>query len=246
MSESHLVSERTREEERAKRLMAMGQMAASLAHEIRNPLGSMELYCSLLKKDLAGSPATFELADNIHQGIKTLDRIISNCLQFTRDVTPRCSLVTDTTAMFKQVSEYVRPKVDSAPVVLEVTQVGSEPIWVDTFLVQQALVNVAMNAVEAALDRDRPQVRMLSDRRNSDVWYVSIEDNGQGIPAADRERIFDPFVTTKRQGNGLGLAVVHSIVCAHQGAVTIESELGMGTTVTLSFPRANLESAGRT
>lgn len=224
--------------ERAKRLMAMGQMAASLAHEIRNPLGSMELYCTLLKKDLAQSPSSFQLAEQIHEGIRILDRIISNCLQFSRDIIPRRTWEETADSLFEGLLSRVAAKAEQQGVSLLFVDNGKYPIYVDVYLAEQALLNVVLNALEA-YDGDGSQdreIRIESDRQRPETWQLRVIDNAPGIKESDLEQIFDPFFTTKRDGTGLGLAIVHSIAQAHGGSVSIRSRAGEGTEVMFEFP----------
>ncbi len=226
------------ESERAKRLIAMGQMAASLAHEIRNPLGSMELYCTLLKKDLATQSESLQLAEQIHSGIRTLDRIITNCLQFSRDVKPRYVEVDSTEGIFSEIVSYVKPQLAAGTLGITVEEEGDSQLVIDPHLVKQALANVVMNAVEAMTDAgvEGGSVEIKSDRRDPSVWKVLVQDDGPGIEEEKLETIFEPFVTTKEGGTGLGLPIVHSVVAAHGGKVTIGSKSPHGTTVSLEFP----------
>lgn len=231
------------ERERAKRLMAMGQMAASLAHEIRNPLGSMELYCSLLKQDLHDSPAALDLAEQIHSGIRRLDRIIGNCLQFSRDVVPKKKLLNDTSGLLAGALSDVKALSEASEVAVEFAEQGGHEVSVDPFLVHQVLVNVVRNAVEAAAEKaEGPRnVSIFSDRSSALRWTLLVVDNGPGIGTEDCERVFDPFVSGKPGGTGLGLAIVHSIVKAHGGSVALRSKQQEGTVVEIEFP-----TAGRT
>ncbi|MCB0322891.1 MAG: hypothetical protein KDD69_04935 [Bdellovibrionales bacterium] len=230
--------EQRSEVERAKRLMAMGQMAASLAHEIRNPLGSMELYCTLLKKDLAALPESLQLADQIHSGIRRLERIISNCLQFSRDLIPRRVPNVDTRQVLEDCVELARAKGGASKVAIRIEERGSAPISVDPHLVSQAVLNLLLNALEALEQASVPfpEISVQSERRPNGDWAIAITDNGPGIPEIHRESIFDPFVTTKRDGTGLGLAIVHSIVTAHGGTVQVEEGPRGGASIHLVFP----------
>lgn len=213
--------------ERAKRLMAMGQMAASLAHEIRNPLGSMELYCSLLKKDLHDRPDLFALADQVHLGIKTLDRIIANCLQFSRGIEPKKEPVPSLLPVIESVAAMVRIKAEG--VKIEIADFPAVPVCLDTYLFKQALCNLVLNGAEAAKDRaavsggDEPLVRISCRIDDRGGIEIEVLDNGSGISASALKEIFEPFFTTKQGGTGLGMAVVHSIVSAHGGTVTVEN-----------------------
>lgn len=232
--------------EQAKRLMAMGQMAASLAHEIRNPLGSMELYCSLLKKDLVDNPDLRSMAENIHAGIRTLDRIISNCLQFARDIEPKMQRVDDVRVLLKESIEYAQARDKTKSVEFKLSTLGDGEVYVDTYLIKQVFTNVVMNAMEAAqcnavqcdaLQNKTPQVLIVSNLCEQDLWNVTVSDNGVGISNDIRGVIFDPFFSTKQEGTGLGLAVVHSIVNAHHGSISIGGEVGVGAEVIVSLPR---------
>jgi signal transduction histidine kinase len=230
-----------REQERAKRLIAMGQMAASLAHEIRNPLGSMELYCTLLKRDLENQPSSFQLAEQIHSGIKILDRIITSCLQFARDLVPRVKCLEDTAELFREVRTCVQARAEKNGVAVEFEEAGSCPVFADPYLVGQALVNVVLNAIEAITESPAPaaapRVLVRSGRLDPQRWLLQVIDNGPGITKEEQDKVFDPFFSTKDGGTGLGLAIVHSIVSAHQGTISINSEVGQGTTVEFEFPR---------
>lgn len=236
----------THDRERADRLMAMGQMAASLAHEIRNPLGSMELFCTLLKKDLQEQPTTLNLAEQIHQGIRRLDHIISNCLQFSRDIQPRKSRHQSLRAMLDEVCTFVRAESDALGVSVEIEEcTDGTALGLDTHLMSQAVSNILRNAVEAAAQGGRtpPRVSVRSAISAEGGWTLSIADNGPGIPAGDVERIFDPFFTTKQGGTGLGLAIVHSIVQVHGGCVEIKSDGANGTEVIIRVPNQTEEMA---
>ncbi len=222
--------------ERTKRLMAMGQMAASLAHEIRNPLGSMELYCSLLKKDLQDRPDLQALAEQVHLGIKTLDRIIGNCLQFSRGIEPKKEPVPSLAPLIESVAAMVRAKVEG--VRIEIAEAPAVPVCLDSYLLKQALCNLVLNAAEAAKEAEGPMVRVswkVDDRGEIEVEVV---DNGPGIPAPNLKDIFEPFFTTKQGGTGLGMAVVHSIVTAHGGTVTVENIPGSGVRAVVVIPAA--------
>lgn len=226
---------------RQERLVAMGQMAASLAHEIRNPLGSMELYCTLLKKDLKALPEAFTLAENIHQGIRRLERIIANCLQFSRDVQPKYHSVENIEEYLKETMEIAYPKLSSARCVVTVSHKGPKRVYVDGYLLSQALINIIHNAIDASSEYAKePHVSIESIVKEGVSWTISVTDNGPGISESDKEKIFDPFFTTKKEGTGLGLAIVHSIVQAHQGSLVIESAIGneSGTTVTIELSQS--------
>ncbi len=241
------------EVDRERRLLAMGQMAASLAHEIRNPLGSMELFLGALKKDLEAQPNALKLAEQIHLGIKTLDRVVSNCLQFAREITPQRKTVGDITPLFGQVLEYIKPKASAAGVHVEVKIDVTGPVEIDTYFLGQALLNLSLNAVEAVESRLRkdkaaPNVVEIESQLLPASWQITIRDSGVGIPAENQERMFDPFFTTKEKGTGLGLAITHAIVTAHNGTIEVVTgdgtKLGIGTEITLRIPQGSVTAKG--
>lgn len=224
---------------RAERLMAMGQMAATLAHEIRNPLGSMELYCTLLKKDLASQPDQHKLAENIHDGIKRVNQIIRDCLQFTRDIKPRWQVVTDFNLLLTKALNQLQTNFSNCEV--NISAHGEQNVELDCALFEQAVVNILSNAIHAssmayALIERKALVNISFGGNHSDTWLLVIQDSGQGIPAEIKDQIFDPFFTTKEGGTGLGLSIVHQIICAHNGIVDIESS-SAGTCFKIQIPR---------
>lgn len=236
-------------DQRAERLIAMGQMAASMAHEIRNPLGSMELFCTLLKKDLTGQPELYQLAEQMHESIKVLDRIIANCLEFTRDRDAKWKRVESVRALLQQVALDAQPKAQAKGVRLQVEEQGDAAPEADPYLIKQALLNLVFNAIDAAApwcaEHGRtPEVVVHSDTSDPEVWKLTVADNGPGISEDVRERVFEPFYTTKDEGTGLGLAIVHSLVSAHRGTLTLDSAVGQGTTVRIGIPQPGGATGG--
>ncbi len=230
--------------------MAMGQMAATLAHEIRNPLGSMELFCTLLKQDLAGQPSSFNLAEQIHRGIRRLDRIISDCLQFSRGATPRMRQLQAVEPLLAEALNYVEPKANEAGVALVSRASGEGPVSCDPHQINQVLLNLLINAVDACIEKESagdesylPEVALISDLSSGSDWRLEIRDNGNGISEAHQKLMFDPFYSTKERGTGLGLAIVHSIVAAHEGDILVTSSEGIGTSIEITI-RRNSDIAG--
>ena len=241
-------------QEQTERLLAMGQMAASLAHEIRNPLGSMELFCSLLKRDLTEEPDKRHLAEQIHKGIKTLDRIISNCLQFSRDLSPKKTLCPDPHGLIEDSLEQAKAKTEQSGLRVEFEKTGRAKAYLDSYLLNQALLNLILNAIEACTEdnseatEDSSQkslVKIRSSIHDDQSWTVHVEDNGPGIPGEHLSKIFDPFFSTKRGGTGLGLAISHSIVRAHGGQLFLEAGPRGGTKATIILTNIDREETGR-
>ena len=230
---------------RSRSLAALGEMAAGIAHEIRNPLGSIGLNVGLLREDVAAMPDSVRLCDKVARAVRGLDAIVGDVLSFARDSRPSfigCvpgDLIEGALAANESLVQTGRIEVDAR-------SASELEVPVDAGLVTQALTNVVRNACEAmvAAGIEQPRLRIHVDtvmtRTSADAPRVehvrfAIEDNGPGIPAELRERIFNPFFTTRETGTGLGLAIVHRIVDAHDGALAIHDR-DPGARVEMSFP----------
>jgi signal transduction histidine kinase len=216
--------------ERNKRLIAMGEMAAKIVHEVRNPLCSIELYASMLEQDLSNTVHR-DLAAGISSGISSLNTILANMLAFARPHRPARTPV----RLDRIVGDALRlagPFMEARGV--RVAYDGQErTVEGDGELLKQALLNIIINAVQAVRDAGTVAVTIRFDDDNASVI---VRDNGIGISRGNLERIFDPFFTTKESGTGLGLAIASSIMQAHGGSITVESEEGTGSTFHLHFP----------
>ena len=197
---------------RRERLAALGEMAAGLAHEVRNPLGGIALYVSKLERDLADRPAAQATATKVLTGVRDLDRLVSEILDFAqedrleRSVRPLGEVVIP-------VLDQVRPWTgeDGARVTVGA---GVEEIEIDCDVhrFRRVMLNLVMNAAQAA--GRGGEVRIAANQTGDGV-EIEVADNGPGIAPEHLERIFNPFFTTKAKGTGLGLAIVHRIVEAH-------------------------------
>ncbi|MBI5427131.1 MAG: PAS domain-containing protein [Nitrospinae bacterium] len=233
------------EAQRNQRLRAMGEMAAGIAHEIRNPLGSIELFASLLKEDLKGDDEKRQLAERICSGVHNMDRIISNALLFASSPQPsrqKCDINRLLTEILEFWSDVVLP--DSIRIV---RQFDAEALAkADSELLKQVFLNLIRNAVQAMPDGGELR---LTTRKTADAALppgaspaprqfitIAVSDTGVGIPPDCLPKIFNPFFTTKDKGTGLGLAIAHNIVKAHQGALDVDSAEGRGTTFTVKIP----------
>ncbi|MEW5978236.1 MAG: ATP-binding protein [Acidobacteriota bacterium] len=224
-----------RQTQRAQRLQAMGEMAVQLAHEIRNPLGSIELFASLLSSELEGTSSLRSWSDQISAGVKFLNTIVSNMLAFTRTQKGGQFRTVDLCDLTLSTLEFCRPVFEQRQIQVETSFDADIHVTGDADLLRQMLMNLFMNALQAMPERGRLFVRVSA---HPDEAQLEIEDTGIGIPDEHLPRVFDPFFTTSERGTGLGLALVHQIVEKHQGKVTVESEFGEGTLFTVSLPRA--------
>ncbi|MDP9173007.1 MAG: ATP-binding protein [Planctomycetota bacterium] len=213
------LSEKNRQLERKKRLAALGEMAAGMAHEIRNPLGGIQLYASMLARDVRESPASLQLVGKISSGVKHLESLVSQVLQFTREIEAH-PVATDLADLVDQAVELSADRIQFAGVTCRIQGPRPMRVNVDPMLIGQALLNLLINAIEAVGGPGTIDV-VWSAAEASSQFSLSICDSGPGIPPAVLERIFNPFFTTKATGTGLGLAIVHRIVEAHEGSIVV-------------------------
>jgi signal transduction histidine kinase len=226
--------------QRAQKLQAMGEMAVQLAHEIRNPLGSIELFASLLGSELEGNAEQKNWADQIVTGVKFLNTIVTNMLTFTRSSKLQ-SRHFDLLELVEETLSFIEPVLVKRDIHLERPSRNNRIlVEADLDLLRQMLVNLVMNALQAMPEKGKLSLRISTDC--ADLVVIEVEDTGIGIPPENMKRIFDPFFTTSEKGTGLGLALVHQIVEKHQGSVAVRSEFGKGTLFTLSLPIKAMEA----
>lgn len=216
--------------ERNQRLISMGEMAAKLVHEIRNPLCSIELFASMLEKELT-TTSHRDLAQGITAGIGSLNTILTNMLFFARPNKAALKAMRLDTVI-EESARLLQPMLDSRNVRLS-TSLTARELSGDAELLKQVFMNIMINAVQAMPDGGAIEVRMETGK---EAVVVSVNDTGCGIPRRDLERIFDPFFTTKDSGTGLGLVIASNIMQAVGGYIKVTSEPGRGSTFRLSFP----------
>ncbi len=247
---------------RTNRMAAMGELAVNVAHEVRNPLGSIELIASLLKKELEHDEERARLADHVIVSVKNIDHIISNLLTFTRS--PRPDLVEiPLHHLLEETLEFVKSPLQYARISVSKDFERMEPkILGDGELLEQSFINVMLNAMQAMEGGGVMEIftRIKNGSSSKSVpgtlrsgngdsgrtrWVdVGFRDSGSGIPKQHLPRIFNPFFTTKERGAGLGLAIIHNIVEAHGGILHVDSIAGKGTLVTISLPLLEADEIG--
>ncbi len=210
--------------ERTNRLAALGEMAAGMAHEIRNPLGGIQLYASMLAKDVAERPQTHQLVQRISGGVKRLESLVGQVLQFTREIRAN-AVMSDLPEIIDQSAELARqrPGVD-----VELRLGGPRPfeVVVDPILIGQAVLNLLLNSIEAMRGAGEIVIHWgrASPQSSAKQLELTVRDSGPGISPDVMDKIFNPFFTTKDTGTGLGLAIVHRIVEAHEGTIVARNE----------------------
>ena len=225
--------------ERKSRLAALGEMAAGMAHEIRNPLGAIQLYASLLQRDLKELPAQAEIAGKINNGVRSLDVIVNDILAFTQDQVCEKSPVR-LHALLTQVVDYLLPDVTGRPTTIDLTGVAADLIVeLDFDMMQRVFLNLIRNAVEALEGADHGCVAVSADSHTGSDDFalrICVADNGPGIEPELMTRIFNPFFTTKGVGTGLGLAIVHRLIESHNGIISVSNNSPAGATFTILLP----------
>lgn len=217
------LGEKNRQLERRKRLAALGEMAAGMAHEIRNPLGAIQLYASLLAGDLKAMPESARTVEKIRSGVRRMEEIVSKVLAFSRD--QRVAMDGgDVALMAHEVAELASSKGIERDVKITVVGPATLPAKFDRVMLAQAVLNLAINAVEAT--PAGRGVRVAYGKLDDGRAFVRVEDDGAGVPADVMDKVFNPFFTTKDEGTGLGLAIVHRVVEAHEGTITVRNAEG--------------------
>jgi signal transduction histidine kinase len=230
--------EMRRRTSRAERLAAVGTMAAGLAHEVRNPLNSASLQLTLLERKLernvgAGPETTIPIARIIKSEIDRLDRLVRDFLSFAQP-RPIEHTPVDLGALLESFATQIAPEAAKAGRALR-CHVAPDlpPVGGDGERLRQVLLNLTRNALEAMLESG--STLTLRARATPDDVEIDVEDDGPGF--ADDLPVFDAFFTTKEQGTGLGLALVHRIITDHGGTIRVASRPGR-TCFTLTLPRA--------
>ena len=212
------LGEKNRLLERKNRLAALGEMAAGMAHEIRNPLGGIQLYASLLAKNVADRPESARLVEKIAGGVRRLDGVVGQVLQFAREMRPNTAPADFRCIVDESIGLAARA-IESRGVRSELTGPATLPVQVDSGLIGQAVLNLILNAVEAMDQGGCLTLKFGGPAQGARQFWFTIEDTGPGVPASILDRIFNPFFTTKDHGTGLGLAIVHRIIEAHDGTI---------------------------
>jgi len=232
---------------RGERLSAMGEMAVELAHEIRNPLGSIELFASLLQKELPGDSDPGRWAENIRVGSRSLNNIVANMLHFANPFTPTFTEV-EVHGVIEEMLQFTEPIMRQREILVDKQFSAADSlICGDRELLKQAILNLVLNSMQAMPSKGRLRVatrdvESLPGGALCGGFEIRVQDSGVGIPPENLGRVFDPFFTTNKNGTGLGLSVVHQIVDRHSGFIRVESEINVGTTFTIVLPSARIVS----
>jgi two-component system sensor histidine kinase HydH len=219
--------------ERSQRLSLVGQLAAGVAHEIKNPLASIKGAADILTDDDTTRADRDEFKDILQNEVRRIDATVAEFLEFARPKETRLEkldLTRTIGATLRQIEAHAKREGLSVDIDLQ----DGVVVDGDGEQLHQMALNLMLNAIQASQAGSTIRVSLI--KRNIKGVQLVIADTGAGIEDSDMERIFEPFFTTKASGAGLGLAVVKDIVDSHSGEIAIESEVGRGTTVTVTLP----------
>lgn len=258
-----LVEQLNEQEKLKDRLAALGQMAAGLAHEIRNPLAAIELTASLIKRKLTEQPVHQAQLESIQSEVRKLNKIVTDCLEYVRPVKVSQEKV-NLKSLLEESLGNAFSTVDRDGIEVVKDYQETPPVPIDYAQMKQVFVNIMVNALQALGQQGKLQIgcgpSVLFQRAGSSVRgkvseknlsrqvdlapyaWVRVEDNGQGIPEEVLSKIFYPFFTTKEKGSGIGLAIAQKIVDSHHGSIDVESEVGRGTVFTIKLPLSETNS----
>ncbi len=210
------IADLTAQLERSKRLAAIGEMSATLAHEIRNPLSGISLSVSILKRKVRGE-SEMELIKNIEMGIERMEGIIRDILNFSQDISVKKDKM-EWQGLAKRVLSQMGHRLQEKDVRVSVE--GKGEVLADGNLLERVLVNLIDNSLDAVEEDGKI---WLVGREEENGFSILVRDNGPGFEAGAMEKAVEPFFTTKTKGTGLGLAIVSRIVEAHSGKLELSN-----------------------
>lgn len=225
----------------AARLASIGQLAAGIAHEINNPLLPIKLNLESIMEDVEmGLPIDTDLLQVILQSVERIQHLIRRLLRFNETKTGEYdySQIVDIREVMLSVVELTRKTFKQSDKHVIVEMLDETPyVKGNADALTQVFINLALNACESMEKGGQLRISVERERDKVNIFFA---DNGSGIPAELLDRIFDPFVTTKEYGSGLGLFISYGILEAHHATIEVKSAVGMGTTFKLSFPAPKL------
>jgi len=219
---------------RSEKLVALGELAAGIAHEIRNPLTSINILIQSLTENFPSESAHREDLQVIEEEIRRINEIVDQFLRFAKPASPLLEK-TNLIPIFEEILQLLRPQIERGKIKVKKEFEPLPFITADKEQMKQVILNLLLNAVQAMPNGGHLSLRgQVSEK---DHWVtLSIQDSGIGIPSEDMNKLFDPFFSTKEGGVGLGLSIAHRIVEEHHGKIEVESTPGKGTLLTVWLP----------
>ncbi len=224
---------------RADRLASIGEMAAGIAHEIKNPLAGIAGVIQVLKKDMPSGDQKKVVLEEVLSQVERMDKAVRNLLSFARPPEPKMTLV-DVNEVIGKLFDFLAPQFAKQSIAADRKLATGLPwLTLDPDLIQQAFINIALNAIQAMQAGGRFTIETRARKPSGDgkgLVEIVFSDTGRGITVENLTRIFSPFFTTRQQGTGLGLSITQRIVEQHNGEINVSSVPGKGTSFTISFP----------
>jgi len=219
---------------RSEKLAALGQLAAGIAHEIRNPLTSINILIHSLASNLPSGTSQKEDLKVIEEEIHRINEIVDQFLRFAKPTPPHLQKA-EVAPIFEETLQLLRPQIEKQRIVVHKEFQTLPPILMDREQMKQVILNFLLNAVQAMTKGGLLALKGSIPR--NDRWIrLLIQDSGMGIPREDLNKLFDPFFSTKEGGIGLGLSIAHRIIDQHHGKIEVESTPGKGTLFTVWLP----------
>jgi signal transduction histidine kinase len=229
---------REKQAQQMEKLSVVGELAAGIAHEIRNPLTSMKGFAKIVKESVTDE----KLISYLNIMLDEMDRINQIVNEFMFIAKPNENVRFQSTNVNKLLSECIQfmgPQANLKSIKIEFESEAQISLNCDRNQIKQVLINILQNAIEATEDNGH-FIRVSLEEMSADSVMVTITDKGCGISESRFGRLFEPFYSTKEKGTGLGLLTCKRIIDLHQGNIDIESQIGEGTTIRIMLPRRNL------
>jgi signal transduction histidine kinase len=250
-----LVEQREESERLRNRLASLGEMAAGIAHELKNPLAGIEVMAGLLRRQVPDSKDAQSLLADILSEAKLANKIVVEMLEFVRPVRLQVER-TDVADVLQQAVSMAESKTSRGNVHVDIDVEPKLAIECDDHQLSQVFTNLIANAFEALEGKGHLGITAISKIVEGDPAFagaastptqmiiIDVADDGPGLKVELIDKIFDPFFTTKPQGSGLGLAIVRKIVDAHDGRIDVSSTPGVGTRFRVTLPVASASASG--
>ncbi|MFN3412524.1 MAG: two-component system sensor histidine kinase NtrB [Thermoanaerobaculum sp.] len=227
------VQEAAQKEKLKERMVAAGEMAAGIAHEIRNPLNALSIQLDLVAEETGTDPAAAETVALAKKEVSRLRKLVTDFLQYARPSPPQKEPV-EVEAFLQDVAALLGPECERAGVSL-VVEASAGTVMVDRGQMTQVLLNLGLNALQALAEAELRQITLRAFR-NGSHWVLAVEDSGKGIPPEELPRVKEAFYSNRKGGTGLGLAIADRIVVAHGGQLVLENRPQGGLSAEVRLP----------
>ncbi|MDD5688302.1 MAG: ATP-binding protein [Elusimicrobia bacterium] len=220
---------------KSERLSALGEMAAVVAHEVRNPMASIRASAQRISKKIPDDNPNKKYTNYIIEEADRLERVVRDILTFSRETAPQ-SEPNDINKLIEDILYFIQPEISSSKVnLIKALEPTISKVKIDPALIRQVLLNIIQNALNFLANSERKELKVATMQNDGHIT-VEISDTGPGIPEENIKKIFEPFFTTKPSGTGLGLSISNRIIEAHNGKIEVESKLKHGATFKILLP----------